>query len=195
MSTVTGDNPVYPVTLDEGSIDFSAFLALFAHQYPTYFDHGLYIAGESFGGRYAPRYAADILRKQLARSPDALGLAVGGVILVNALVDGIYPSLGNYELFCTGEWQDMVRFNETTCRALAAAMPEAEKLQHLCQATYDPYVCMIAYSYVEENIERYFKEQEVDTERHSPYDCKFVYLLTALLSRKHGTYFCAHGIK
>ncbi|KAK4549433.1 hypothetical protein LTR36_006430 [Oleoguttula mirabilis] len=159
-----------PVTLGEASVDFAAFLHSFVSQFPEYFTGGLYIAGESFGGRYTPRFTADILRKQIARAADALPVRIMGIALFNALVDGMYTTLGHYEMFCTDQ-ADLLRFNETVCTAMAAAIPEAERLQRLCQATYDSYICAAAQSYGQVNLYKYFQE-EVDALRRSPYDLR-----------------------
>ncbi|KAK5111393.1 hypothetical protein LTR85_012167 [Meristemomyces frigidus] len=169
FSTITGEE-FSPVTLDEASVDFATFLRIFTLQFPDYFSAGLYIAGESFGGRYVPRFTADILRQQISRAVDALPVQVKGIALFNALVDGTFTALGHYEMFCT-EQADILHFNETACDAIAAAVPETERLQRLCQATYDPYVCAAAHSYSDDNIYKYFQE-EVDALRRSPYDLR-----------------------
>lgn len=150
FSVVPDDQPP-PTTFEEASGDFSAFLVKFIKQYPQYFKNGLYVAGESFGGSYVPMYTADIIRKQLAGAPDALDVEIPGIILVNAVVDGRYSFLGHYDMFCTDK-ADIVRFNESACADIAAAMPEAERLQRLCETTLDPYVCMMGVMYGQESI-------------------------------------------
>ncbi|UKZ55704.1 hypothetical protein TrVGV298_009528 [Trichoderma virens] len=166
------DDGSYPVTLAEASDDFTAFLTRFVNQYPQYFQHGFYIAGESFGGRYVPRFTADLVRRQLSGAPDALPVQVRGIVLANALVDGTYSLLSHYELFCTdGPTADLLRFNATVCDAIAAAMPEAERLQRVCQATYDPILCQAANEFGHNNLYKYFQEQ-VDALKHSPYDLR-----------------------
>ncbi|PKK52363.1 hypothetical protein CI102_6816 [Trichoderma harzianum] len=160
----------FPVTLAEASDDFAAFLTRFVKQFPQYFQHGFYIAGESFGGRYVPRFTADLVRRQLAGAPVAFPVQVRGIVLANALVDGTYSPLGHYELFCTDSpTADLLRFNATACDAIAAAMPEAERLQRVCQATYDASLCQAAIEFGQRNLYKYFQAQ-VDALKHSPYD-------------------------
>jgi cathepsin A (carboxypeptidase C) len=160
------------VTLAEASNDFSKFLNEFTTRYDQYFKRGLYFAGESFGGRYVPRFVSDIIRKQrLAEYRDALQVPIHGIVLVNALVDAAYPYLGLYDLFCTGE-QDALQFNESTCANIAAVLPELERMQRKCQETLDADVCRAIDRYGMKSVYRYFQE-EVDAKRHSPYDGEF----------------------
>ncbi|EME78965.1 uncharacterized protein MYCFIDRAFT_34326 [Pseudocercospora fijiensis CIRAD86] len=159
-------------TLHTASLDFSTFVKRFTRQYPQYFAKGLFIAGESFGGIYVPRFTSDIVQEQLSFREGALEVPIHGIILVDALVDGASSPLGHYEMFCTGEAEFPVHFNQSTCDAIAMAMPEAERLQHLCQSTQDPYVCSTSHEFGLNNIYRYLQEQEVDTRRRSPYDLR-----------------------
>lgn len=119
-----------------------------------------------------PRFTADLVRRQLTGAPDAFPVQVRGIVLANALVDGTYSPLGHYELFCTDSpTADLLRFNSTACDAIAAAMPEAERLQRVCQATYDANLCQAAIEFGQRNLYKYFQEQ-VDALKHSPYDRK-----------------------
>ncbi|KAI1754124.1 alpha/beta-hydrolase [Xylaria castorea] len=169
LSTAAGDTA--PITLAEATVDFGVFLAEFVARFPQYFDHGFYVAGESFGGRYAPRYVADIVSDQLDQEEDALPVKVDGIILVDAFVDGVSHMIGHYDLFCTAEYQNLLRFNETTCASIAAAVPRAEYLLSVCQKSQDPQDCGIATLYAQANIENYFRD-EVARGKYSPYDLR-----------------------
>ncbi|KAI0404448.1 alpha/beta-hydrolase [Xylaria palmicola] len=160
-----------PTTLAEGTVDFGVFLAAFVARFPWYFRGGLYVAGESFGGRYAPRYTADVVSRQLERAADAVPVKVEGVILVDAFVDGVSHAIGHYDLFCTDEYQDLLRFNETVCESLGAAIPRAEYLLGVCQESHDPVDCSAAVKYASANIERYLQD-EVAKGKLSPYDIR-----------------------
>ncbi|KAF3023099.1 hypothetical protein E8E14_013407 [Neopestalotiopsis sp. 37M] len=140
--------------------------------FPQFGKVPLYLAGESFGGRYVPRYASDIVRQKQTRLAGALqSVELGGVILVNALVDSNPLSVGHYDLFCTDQPPNVVRFNETTCRAMGAAVPECERLASICQRTLDAQVCLTAQNFCMENLEVYFQAQ-VAAHRLSPYDLR-----------------------
>lgn len=117
-------------------------------------------------------HIADIVSEQARHPEHAFNVPILGIILVNAVVDGAFSTLGHYEMFCTANEDFPVKFNKTVCNAIAAVMPEAERLQHLCQATLDPFVCSTSLEFGEANIYKYLQEQEIDTGRRSPYDCQ-----------------------
>lgn len=174
FSTAAGDSA--PTTLAEATVDFGVFVDAFAARFPEYFSHGFYVAGESFAGRYAPRYVADIItrqRQQEQREEGVIPVKIDGLILADPFVDGVSHMLGHHALFCTDGYQDLVRFNETTCAAMAAAIPAAERLLAVCQETYEPEDCGAATAYAAENIERYFRDEEAKG-KYSPYDRKRV---------------------
>jgi cathepsin A (carboxypeptidase C) len=170
----------YPTNLEESSPDLIQMLQIwYGDIFPQFGKVPLYLAGESFGGRYVPRYAADIVRQKQTRSAGALqSVELGGVILVNALVDSNPLSVGHYDLFCTDQPPNVVRFNETTCRAMGAAVPECERLASICQRTLDAQVCLTAQNFCMENLEVYF-QAEVAAHRLSPYDRKCYYSFRA----------------
>ncbi|KAM0542845.1 hypothetical protein ACHAPJ_012625 [Fusarium lateritium] len=90
--------------------------------FPQYAKAPLYIAGESFGGQYVPRYAADVIREKQARRAGALqDIALEGIILVDAVVDATWLSIGHYDLFCTDTPPNVVRFNATSSRQYHSA--------------------------------------------------------------------------
>ncbi|ETS76921.1 hypothetical protein PFICI_10795 [Pestalotiopsis fici W106-1] len=163
----------YPSNLEESSPDFTQMLKIwYGEIFPQFGKVPLYIAGESFGGRYVPRYAADIVRQKQTWSAGPLqSIELGGLILVNALVDSNPLSTGHYDVFCTDQPPNLVRFNETTCRAMGAAVPECERLASICQRTLDPQVCLTAQTFCMENLEKYFYA-EVEAHRLSPYDLR-----------------------
>lgn len=171
LSTAAGDSA--PITLAEGTVDFGVFLAEFVARFPQYFRHGFYVAGESFGGRYVPRYVSDVVSGQLEGKPGAPRVRIDGIILVDAFVDGISHMIGHYEMFCTDEYQDLLSFNETTCASIAAAVPRAEYLLGVCQESHDSQDCNAALVYASANIGKYL-QGEVDRGKYSPYDCMCV---------------------
>jgi carboxypeptidase C (cathepsin A) len=170
LSSAAGDSA--PTTLAEGTVDFGVFLTEFVERFPQYFQHGFYIAGESFGGRYVPRYVADVISSQLEGKRGALPVRIDGMILVDAFVDGISHMLGHYELFCTDGYQQLLRFNKTTCESIAAAIPRAEHLLDICQNSQDTLACSVATQYALANIDVYF-QNEAAAGNYSPWDCMY----------------------
>lgn len=165
---------MYPDSIEEASEDFTATLdVLYGEIFPQYASNPLFIAGESIGGKYVPAYAADLVRQQAKGtiSTAVSKINVSGIILVDALVDSTWLSLGHYDLFCTDNPPNTLRFNETVCEQMASVIPECKRQARMCDHTLDPEDCMNAMEFCLENLEQYFQE-EVAAHRHSPYDSK-----------------------
>ncbi|KAI1811478.1 alpha/beta-hydrolase [Poronia punctata] len=165
-----------PLTLAESSRDFTLFLSKFITHFPEYFTNEgeLYIAGESFGGRYISRYISDIiLSNQEQTKPKPI--KISGIILIDAFIDGISPFLGYHELFCNNdesEYQDILHFNSTTCSHLSTvAIPRAEELLNTCRESLSTADCDVATRYVMDEIYIHLREEE-DTGRYTRYDLR-----------------------
>lgn len=167
LSTVA-DPETIPKDLAEASGDFIALLdTIFGDIFPQFASNPIVIAGESFGGAYAPRYAYDIAQRSTAQRRKST-LQISGLILLNAIVSGTYITSGHYNMFCQ-DGGSPLRFNDTSCAAMAAAIPECERLQVICDITRDGHACMAAEEYCQSTVYTYFSE-EVEAHRHSPYD-------------------------
>lgn len=104
----------WSLTLGQASLDFRFFLRQFGSYFPRYFQNKLYIAGESFVGRFAPRFASDMVSQ--------LGWKVDGVVLGNPLIDHSFTYLGYHEMFCTDtDAAKVLKINKTSCDAMEAA--------------------------------------------------------------------------
>jgi cathepsin A (carboxypeptidase C) len=171
LSTIKNTSK-YPHNLHESSADFSALLNVFFKEiFPQYSRNEFYIAGESFAGRYIPKFAFDITQKQKRNTLDALNHTLNGIILVDALVDAAAMYVGHHDMFCSKE-ATILRFNESTCQTIAQATPECEKRIAACEQLYDAKICQTAEDYCETSIGQFFQD-EVDHLRRSPYDCKW----------------------
>lgn len=131
---------LWAANLLEGGIDMDRFLDVFLTDlFPELSDHTLHSAGESFGGKYVPVYAAMTRRK------------FDSIILVDPFVDAAQRSLGVYQHFCpikrdteTKDEEGPPRYlNETACAAMEAAYSRCEKLHRACVATYDADSCWL----------------------------------------------------
>lgn len=167
LSTVANPETL-PKDLAEASADFIALLdTIFGNIFPQFASNPIVIAGESFGGAYAPRYAFDIAQRSKAQRRKST-LHISGLILLNAVVSSTYIASGHYNMFCQ-DGGSPLRFNDTSCAAMAAAIPECERLQVICEITRDGHACMAAAEYCQSTVYTYFGE-EVEAHRHSPYD-------------------------
>ena len=48
-------------TMDEAADEFVTFMSNFYEMYPQFIGHDLYLTGESYGGKYLPRYSYALL--------------------------------------------------------------------------------------------------------------------------------------
>ena len=136
-------------SLLEGGIDVDKFLDIFLGDlFPELGGRPIHFAGESFGGKYVPVYAA--MTRRMFES----------IILVDPFVDPALHALSMYEHFCpvrkvgrvNGEEGRRERkgapppryLNETACAAMEAGYGRCEKLRKECAATYDADVCWLA---------------------------------------------------
>jgi cathepsin A (carboxypeptidase C) len=160
-----------PTTLHAGAIDFSAFLStFFTSIFPQYSTRPLHIAGESFGGHYVPGYVDYILSQRAIASHDAYWGPIQSIILVNAVIDMTYFSLGEVAIMCDG-WGGVEKiFNETVCGMMRGAVGECERLGKRCSATLGQVECKEASDFCDDNIEVYY-EQEVLAGRRSSFNC------------------------
>jgi carboxypeptidase C (cathepsin A) len=135
--------------------------------FPDLADRDIHFAGESFGGKYVPVYAAMTRRK------------FASVILVDPFVDPGNAALGTYDHFCPQDRESRRReeegessppryLNETACAAMAAAYSQCETLSKTCSATYDADFCFLASDGCNE-VTKYFTD-EIRPGGRDPYD-------------------------
>lgn len=161
-----------PTTVAASSPDFAAALRVFFSDiFPQYKTVPFYVAGESYAGKYVPRFLADIVKAQNdPYRPDNLLPVITGMILVDAGIAGGYYEVGQFDMFCNGV-SDVLQFNQSACEAMARAIPPCEKLATTCRHAMDPYVCKQASDFCSETVAKYFRA-EVSAGNHSPYDGK-----------------------
>lgn len=134
------------------SIDVYAFLQLFLTRFEQYASLPFHIAGESFGGRYAPVYASEIHRrnKALDREFELKGLVkinLESVILANGHTNPLiqFPSMVTYA--CEGPYAFYEDASGPECEALRHKIPECEKLANSCYETGSRSICVEATTY------------------------------------------------
>ncbi|OAA36118.1 carboxypeptidase Y [Beauveria brongniartii RCEF 3172] len=171
------DSPArVPSSLEVASADFGLFLdTFFGSIFPGLAGQPLIIAGESFGGNYVPYFANDLIqRRESDRCSSSAGRCsprynLSGIVLINALVSFKYLHSAHYDMFCSPG--AFLNFNRSTCRAMAAAVPECDRLHMVCDSLLAPEACQTAVKFCEENVGRYFAD-EVWAGRRSPYDLR-----------------------
>lgn len=103
--------------------------------FPELGDRPIHIAGESFGGKYVPTYAARMRRK------------LDSIILVDPFVDAHPLILGLYEHLCvpTPLVRNGRQFNATACEVMEKGYSSCEQGAKQCDLTYDAETCAAGY--------------------------------------------------
>lgn len=138
-------------TLKESTEDLYLFLEHLFEAQPAWKHLDFYIAGESYGGSYAPALASKI--QQMRGSP-LLRIATGvsssklstinlkGMLVGNGLMDPTVQRRGLYETGCVGASPVL---NATQCEDIARHAPECERLEEACKdSQYEAAVCHIS---------------------------------------------------
>ncbi|KAL1903421.1 hypothetical protein Sste5346_000047 [Sporothrix stenoceras] len=155
MSPSPGDNGTvdedeFPSRTEESALDFVVALKLFYEAFPALATKPLYIAGESYAGRYVPMYASSILAYN-AQLGEVLPAAGGGngarIPLVSIAVGNGWtspyhqvPSLYDEGCYPADDSLEPL-FNETECAAMATAVNRCETLLQACIDVPDGLVC------------------------------------------------------
>lgn len=132
-----------PDPLAKVASDMSTFLDIFfTRVFPEVGQNDLHLAGNSFAGHFVPGIVAEISRREREHIPGTPTKAFDSIILYNGVLyyaatfDG-----GMYDHFCRPNTSAPGHLNETACRTIAERLPECERLQAKCIATYDVDVC------------------------------------------------------
>ncbi|KAL4884584.1 Alpha/Beta hydrolase protein [Aspergillus karnatakaensis] len=149
--SLAATDPTHAVTtLEQATEDFIDFMHLFVtHRYPSLSKKTLHIAGESYGGRWAPAFMHRLYQLAQDKSTRSLPNRLGSIILVNAVVGtlGGHLSTATYEFGCTDESVAAklgFRFNETVCSSIQELAPGCEENARWCEATRNKVICLAA---------------------------------------------------
>ncbi|CEH18359.1 Serine carboxypeptidases (lysosomal cathepsin A) [Ceraceosorus bombacis] len=135
--------------------DVYAFLSLFFARYPQYSNQPFSIAAESYGGRYAPLYAAKINEenKKLARSrfanPDTIATKVinlESILLGNGLTEPQTQFETVPEYACKGEYA-IFKGNSEVCDKLESKAKTCSSLIGSCYKSNSRLACLPAALY------------------------------------------------
>ncbi|KAL3418580.1 carboxypeptidase Y [Phlyctema vagabunda] len=175
FSTVNGTSEGGPTTLLESAIDFEKFLVrFFGEVFPQFAKHSFHITGESFAGHYIPYFTSYIGERQRTQAKDYLTVPIQSMVLVDAVTNMVTSTTGGlYDHFCTRDEHGILNkpngFNETTCAAMAKALPACEALADKCVESYDGNLCYYAATFCDQTVGKWFME-EVYVGGRDPYD-------------------------
>lgn len=174
-STIANASKI-PSSLQEGAEDLYTFLEFFVSEaFPETINNPWHITGESMAGHYIPFYTKYIMERQTQRAELGLNIDIQSIIAVDANLDLAQHSAGFYDVFCSSEYQEngwgQASMNQTACEAMAAAIPECERLASKCRHTYDKNICEKAAMTCLTTVGKYFWDDVLHGER-SPFDSK-----------------------
>ncbi|ETS85846.1 hypothetical protein PFICI_03871 [Pestalotiopsis fici W106-1] len=134
-------------TLEAATEDFVDFLHHFVtKEFPELSKNVLHIAGESYGGRWAPAFMHKLAGLSDVQSARAIPNPLGSIILVNAVIGTLGADLAtsNYEFGCTPDGVATklgVGFNSTVCSKIQEVGPQCEAYGALCESTDSIAIC------------------------------------------------------
>ncbi|KAF2665465.1 carboxypeptidase Y [Microthyrium microscopicum] len=152
----TEDRKLWAQTLQDATLDFDKFLDGFFALFPQ-LDNGkrdVHFVGESFGGQYAPHYAA-ATRRDFA-----------SIILINPWIDPVYHVLARWEHICASG-KDYMHFNQTLCVHMEEGYSTCETHGNECQLTQNPSICLEAFNVCLSGIQKWV---EMGMEHRDWYD-------------------------
>lgn len=128
----------------------------FTKTFPQFRQNQLHFAGNSYAGHFIPGMVADISRRQREGVPRTAPKPFDSIILFNGVLYYAATFDGSiYDHFCSPD--SHVRFNSTACEAIASLLPECERLQAQCLATYDENICRTSTEFCQSMREPWYK--------------------------------------
>ncbi|KAJ6546835.1 serine carboxypeptidase [Mycena capillaripes] len=155
-------------TTEEAAKDIAAFLAIFFESRDSLKGRALHIAGESYGGRYVPLFAAEVYDQnrhliQLGMTPVNLVSALIG----NGCSDTYHTITSYYDMQCSTFAGPPIQ-SISVCAEMKRVLPRCEQaLQTHCEETFDMINCQAAQSFCVEMIQGPFYLTGM-----SPYDIR-----------------------
>ncbi|KAH8889045.1 alpha/beta-hydrolase [Thozetella sp. PMI_491] len=145
-------------TLEAATEDFVDFMHHFVTDlFPQLSTNELHIAGESYGGRWAPAFMHALASLADVQSTRAIPNPLGSIILVNAVIGTLGGQLAtaNYDFGCTPDGVATklgIGYNSTVCSVIQELGPECEYYGNLCEFTNSISVCKDASAFCEGKI-------------------------------------------
>ncbi|KAJ7144934.1 serine carboxypeptidase, partial [Mycena crocata] len=140
-------------TTEDAAKDIAAFLAIFFESMPGLRGRALHIAGESYGGRYVPLFAAEVYDQnprleQLEMTP----VNLTSVLIGNGCSDRYHMVTSYYDMQCSTFAGAPIQ-SIAVCTQMKQALPRCQRaLQTQCEDTFDMINCKAALSFCEDSL-------------------------------------------
>ncbi|KAJ7189724.1 serine carboxypeptidase [Mycena pura] len=140
-------------TTEEGAQDIDAFVAIFFAHFSKFQGRGFHMAGESYGGRYLPVYAAAVYdQNPLLIEAGIPPINLTSVMIGNGMTDVLSMMPGWYKMQCTPASIAPVQ-NIQTCVQMKARLPRCTKwLNESCHNTFEMINCAAAMSFCDDTL-------------------------------------------
>ncbi|KII89383.1 hypothetical protein PLICRDRAFT_41030 [Plicaturopsis crispa FD-325 SS-3] len=133
-------------TTEEAAKDVAAFMAIFFESIEGLSGRAFSIAGESYGGRYVPLFAAEIYdQNQRLEAAGMNRINLSSVMIGNGIVDPSYMSSAYHEIQCTNTSGSPPVQSIAACVRMKQALPRCEKAwRDNCIDSFDEMNCRAA---------------------------------------------------
>lgn len=155
------NNTELPRSTEEAAPDVVWFLKLFSEAFPNIARNPLHVAGESFGGRWAPVFG-DLIIKYNELTPLDEQIPLASLVIVSPWTRPGIQLVSTFDVSCFPFKEHSAYINSSACAKMEAAYQHCETVMQACESTNDPLVCKEASRYCMENIEGVVENQLVN---------------------------------
>ncbi|KAJ7053908.1 serine carboxypeptidase [Mycena amicta] len=143
----------YVSTTEEAAQDIAAFVAIFFAHFSKFQGRGFHMAGESYGGRYVPAFAAAVYDQNAYLVQAGIPpINLTSVMVGNGMTDVPTMMTGWYKMQCSPASVLPVQ-NIQSCVAMKTRLPRCQKwLKESCQDVFDVINCSSAMGFCLESL-------------------------------------------
>ncbi|KIY70685.1 serine carboxypeptidase [Cylindrobasidium torrendii FP15055 ss-10] len=157
----------YVGTTEDAAKDVAAFVSIFFENFSQFKGRAFHMAGESYGGRYLPVFAAAVYdNNAVLVKGGATPVNLTSVMIGNGITDPFTLILSYYDMVCTAASVPPV-FDIETCVYMKKTLPRCQKwLKAACEDQFDTINCAAAASFCQS----VFSESFFELTDLNPYD-------------------------
>ncbi|KAF9516920.1 hypothetical protein BS47DRAFT_1375810 [Hydnum rufescens UP504] len=132
-------------TTEDAAKDVAAFVSIFFETFSQFKGRPFHMAGESYGGRYLPVFASEIIdQNAVAIAEGRQPIPLRSILIGNGFTDMSTMQLSYYDMQCTNVSVPPV-LSIATCVAMKATLPRcAQALKEECNDRFDAIGCSAA---------------------------------------------------
>ncbi|KAJ7818241.1 serine carboxypeptidase [Mycena olivaceomarginata] len=141
-------------TTEEAAKDMAAFVFIFFEHFSKFKGRAFHMAGESYGGRYIPVFAAEVYDQNTKLAEAGLTpINLTSVMIGNGITDFYHQVSSVFDMQCTSASVPPV-VDIATCVQMKQVIPRCQQwLKKSCLDTFDRINCRAAMDFCEGNLE------------------------------------------